>query len=91
LTSFELMTEEVQVWVASLEVADVRYASLSKTLSREEQGRAEGMPPGLARRFVVARRCRAGDSPFTLVWLYGDRRGGIAIHVRDFRETVTRR
>ena len=55
MTSFELMTEEVQVWVASLEVADGRYTSLSKTLSREEHGRAEGMPPGLARRFVVAR------------------------------------
>ncbi len=49
------MTDEVQVWVASLEVADARYAELSRTLSREEQGRAESMSPILARRFVVAR------------------------------------
>lgn len=55
MTSLELMTEEVQVWVASLEVTDARYAELSRTLSGEEKGRAEGMPPMLARRFIVAR------------------------------------
>ena len=49
------MTEEVQVWVASLDVADGRYTELSRTLSREEQGRAGGMAPTLARRFVIAR------------------------------------
>jgi 4'-phosphopantetheinyl transferase len=49
------MTEEVQVWVASLEVPDARYSELSRTLSGEEKGRAEGMVPILARRFVVAR------------------------------------
>jgi 4'-phosphopantetheinyl transferase len=49
------MTEEVQVWVASLEVPDGRYSELSRTLSGEEKGRAEGMVPILARRFVVAR------------------------------------
>jgi 4'-phosphopantetheinyl transferase len=55
LTSLELMTEEVQVWVASLEVADARYAHLSRSLSREERGRADGMAPLLGRRFIVAR------------------------------------
>jgi len=55
LTSLELMTEEVQVWVASLDIGDARYAELSKTLSREEQGRAETMVPALARRFISAR------------------------------------
>jgi len=55
LTSLELMTEEVQVWVASLEVADARYTELSRCLSTEEQGRAEGMAPIVARRFVVGR------------------------------------
>ena len=55
MTSLELMTEEVQVWVASLDIADARYAELSKTLSREEQGRAETMVPALARRFISAR------------------------------------
>jgi 4'-phosphopantetheinyl transferase len=55
LPSLELMTEEVQVWVASLEVPDARYTELSRTLSGEEKGRAEGMVPLLARRFVVAR------------------------------------
>jgi 4'-phosphopantetheinyl transferase len=49
------MTEEVQVWVASLEVGDARYAQLSQSLSGEEQGRAESMAPIPARRFVVAR------------------------------------
>jgi 4'-phosphopantetheinyl transferase len=55
LTSLELMTEEVQVWVASLEISDARYTELSRTLSREEQGRAEHMLPILARRFIIAR------------------------------------
>ena len=55
MTSLELMTEEVQVWVASLEVADARYTDLSRSLSREERGRADGMAPILARRFIVAR------------------------------------
>jgi len=49
------MTEEVQVWVASLEVADARYTDLSRTVSREEHGRAANMAPSLARRFIVAR------------------------------------
>jgi 4'-phosphopantetheinyl transferase len=55
LTSLELMTEEVQVWVASLEVPERRYAALSRVLSREEQTRAESMTPLLARRFTVSR------------------------------------
>ncbi len=55
MTSLELMTEEVQVWVASLEVSDARCAELSRTLSGEEKGRADGMVPHLARRFIVAR------------------------------------
>lgn len=55
MTSLELMTEEVQVWVASLEVPDARYTELSRTVSREEHGRAESMAPILARRFIVAR------------------------------------
>jgi 4'-phosphopantetheinyl transferase len=49
------MTDEVQVWVASLEVTEARYNRFSQTLSGEEQARAEGMAPNLARRFVVAR------------------------------------
>lgn len=55
MTSLELMTEEVQVWVASLEVTNTRYAHLSQTLSSEERGRADSMAPIPARRFVVAR------------------------------------
>jgi 4'-phosphopantetheinyl transferase len=49
------MTEEVQVWVASLEVPDARYTQLLRTVSQEEQGRAKSMAPALARRFIVAR------------------------------------
>lgn len=55
MTSLELMEEEVQVWVASLEVPDGRYTALSRMLSREEQSRAGSMTPILARRFTVAR------------------------------------
>jgi 4'-phosphopantetheinyl transferase len=49
------MEEEVQVWVASLEVPDARVSALSRMLSREEQSRAGSMTPLLARRFTVAR------------------------------------
>jgi 4'-phosphopantetheinyl transferase len=49
------MTEEVQVWVALLEVTEARYADLAGTLAIEERRRADDLPPVLARRFVVAR------------------------------------
>jgi 4'-phosphopantetheinyl transferase len=49
------MTEEVQVWVAPLEVTDARYADLAGTLAAEERRRADDLPPVIARRFVVAR------------------------------------
>jgi 4'-phosphopantetheinyl transferase len=55
LRSLELMTEEVQVWVAPLEVTEARYEDLAGTLAVEERRRADDMPPVLARRFVVAR------------------------------------
>jgi 4'-phosphopantetheinyl transferase len=55
LKSLELMTEEVQVWVAPLDVTDARYADLAGNLAVEERRRADDMPPVLARRFVVAR------------------------------------
>src|SRR3954465_13147773 len=49
------MTEEVQVWVASLDVTDERYDALARVLPSEEKGRAESLTPTAARRFVVAR------------------------------------
>jgi 4'-phosphopantetheinyl transferase len=55
LTSLELMTEEVQVWVASLDVTDERYATLARVLPSEEKERAASLTPIAARRFVVAR------------------------------------
>jgi 4'-phosphopantetheinyl transferase len=55
LASLELMTEEVQVWVASLDVTDERYDALARTLPPEEKDRAESLAPTVARRFVVAR------------------------------------
>ena len=55
MRSLDLMTEEVQVWVAPLEVTDARYADLAGTLAVEERRRADDLPPVLARRFVVAR------------------------------------
>jgi 4'-phosphopantetheinyl transferase len=55
LSSLELAEEEVQVWVASLEVRDERYSDLERTLCQEERERATSMAPAVARRFVVAR------------------------------------
>jgi 4'-phosphopantetheinyl transferase len=49
------MTEEVQVWVASLDVTDERYDALARVLPSEEKKRAESLTPIAARRFVVAR------------------------------------
>ena len=55
MTSLELMTEEVQVWVASLEVSDDRYDALSRSLPNEERNRATTLSANAARRFIVAR------------------------------------
>ena len=55
MTSLELMTEEVQVWVASLDVNDTRYDALARVLPGDEKERAGSMTPVAARRFVVAR------------------------------------
>jgi 4'-phosphopantetheinyl transferase len=49
------MTEEVQVWVASLDVGDERYDALARLLPSEERDRAASLTPIAARRFVVAR------------------------------------
>jgi 4'-phosphopantetheinyl transferase len=72
------MTDEVQVWVASLEVPDARYTALSRMLSQEEQSRAESMAPILARRFTVARGILrsllsgfTGTVPGKLRFMYG--------------------
>ena len=55
MTSLELMTEEVQVWVASLDVSGTRYEALARTLPADEKERAASLTPIAARRFVVAR------------------------------------
>jgi 4'-phosphopantetheinyl transferase len=49
------MTEEVQVWVASLDVSDERYAALARLLPGEERDRAATLTPIAGKRFVVAR------------------------------------
>lgn len=49
------MTEEVQVWVASLAVSDERYAALATSLPEEENAHAATLHPVAARRYVVAR------------------------------------
>jgi len=49
------MAEEVQVWVASLDVGDERYDTLARLLPNEERDRAASLTPVAARRFVVAR------------------------------------
>ena len=55
MASLELMTEEVQVWVASLDVTAERYDTLARVLPSEEKDRAASLTPIAARRFVVAR------------------------------------
>jgi len=49
------MTEEVQVWVASLAVNDERYAALAASIPQDEKQRASALHPVAARRYVVAR------------------------------------
>jgi 4'-phosphopantetheinyl transferase len=73
------MTEEVQVWVAGLDVADARYQDLLRTLSPEEHRRAEDLPASLARKFIVARGILrdllsgfTGTPPQKLKFQYGD-------------------
>ena len=55
LTLLELMTEEVQVWVASLAVGEERYAQLAASIPPDETQRAASLHPVAARRYVVAR------------------------------------
>jgi 4'-phosphopantetheinyl transferase len=55
LTSLELAEEEIQVWVASLQVNDERYSELSGFLAPEERVRAATLAPAIGRRFVVGR------------------------------------
>ncbi len=55
MSSLELADDEVQVWVASLDVSADRFSALEGTLCAEERERASGLAPSLARRFVVAR------------------------------------
>src|SRR5256714_3785157 len=49
------MSEEVQVWVASLDGNGARYEAVSRTLPGEERDRAASLAPVAGRRFVVAR------------------------------------
>ena len=55
MTSLELMTEEVQVWVASLAVSDERFNQLGTSLPPDENDYAASLHPIAARRYVVAR------------------------------------
>lgn len=55
MTSLELTTEEVQVWVGDLDVTDARCAELSRNLSSDETTRAQNLTGSVGRRFVVAR------------------------------------
>ena len=49
------MTEEVQVWVASLAVSADRYAQLAASIPKEENEHAASLHPVAARRYVIAR------------------------------------
>jgi 4'-phosphopantetheinyl transferase len=49
------MTDEVQVWVASLAVNERRYAELAECVPAEEIEHSSSLHPVAARRYVVAR------------------------------------
>ena len=55
MTSLELVAEEVQVWIASLDVSDARHDSLARLLPPDERERAASLAPVASRRFIVAR------------------------------------
>src|SRR3954468_22456570 len=72
------MTEEVQVWVAPLDVNDSRYEELARVLPADEKNRAAALNPVAARRFVVARGILrrllsgfTGTAPERLQFSYG--------------------
>src|SRR3954462_13112231 len=72
------MTEEVQVWVASLDVSDTRYNALARILPPDEKNRAASLNAVAARRFVVARGMLrkllsgfTGTAPEKLQFSYG--------------------
>lgn len=72
------MTDEVQVWVASLDVSEARYNALARTLPVDEKERATSLTPVAARRFVVARGILrkllsgfTGTAPEKLQFSYG--------------------
>src|ERR1700741_3644661 len=72
------MAEEVQVWVASLDVSDARYDALARVLPPDEKQRATSLTPVAARRFVVARGILrkllagfTGTAPEKLQFSYG--------------------
>jgi len=78
LTSLELMTDEVQVWVASLDVNRRRYDELARLLPADERERATSLTPVASRRFVVARGILrqllsgfTGTAPEKLEFSYG--------------------
>ena len=78
MTSLELMTEEVQVWVASLDVNRRRYDELARLLPADERERAASLTPVASRRFVVARGILrqllsgfTGTAPEKLEFSYG--------------------
>src|SRR3954464_4782080 len=72
------MTEEVQVWVAPLDVTESRYDELARLLPPDEKNRAAALNPVAARRFVVARGILrrllsgfTGSAPDRLQFSYG--------------------
>lgn len=78
MTSLELMTDEVQVWVASLDVNRRRYDELARLLPADERERATSLTPVASRRFVVARGILrqllsgfTGTAPEKLEFSYG--------------------
>lgn len=96
MSSLELMTEEVQVWVASLDVSQERYDQLARTLPPDEKQRATSLTPVAARRFVVARGILrkllsgfVGTAPEKLQFSYGHAGKPVLIDRHDIHFNIS--
>lgn len=90
------MTEEVQVWVASLDVNDERYGKLARVLPPDEMNRASSLNPIAARRFVVARGILrnllsgfTGTAPDKLQFSYGRSGKPLLVDGRDIHFNIS--
>src|SRR5256885_1269576 len=68
------MTEEVQVWVASLDVTGERYDALARALPNEEKSRAESLTPTAELRSLVDISPDERNAAFLRSWVVREAR-----------------